>query len=56
VQDSEVVLWGSKVLDHKDGSSTTVYFQKPTAGSRVLRPGEHPIFAGIRTGKTKGSN
>lgn len=53
IQDSEVVLWGNQSIKHKDGSSTTVYFQKPTAGSRILRPGEHPIFAGIRSGKTK---
>ncbi|MGV3482943.1 MAG: cation acetate symporter [Planctomycetaceae bacterium] len=53
VQDSEIVLWGSKTIQHADGSATTVYFQKPTDGSRVLRPGEHPIFAGIRSGKTK---
>lgn len=50
LQNSEVVLWGSKVVDHADGSKTTVYFQKPTPGSRVLRPGEHPLFAGIRGG------
>ncbi len=53
VQNSEIVLWGNKIVTHDDGSKTTVYFQKPTAGSRILRPGEHPIFAGIRSGKTK---
>ncbi len=53
VQDSEIVLWGNKTLKHDDGSSTVVYFQKPTAGGRVLRPGEAPLFAGIRSGKTK---
>ena len=53
VQNSEIVLWGNKPVAHDDGSTTTVYFQKPTAGSRILRPGEHPIFAGIRSGKTK---
>jgi len=53
VQDSEIVLWGSDTIKHDDGSSTTTYFQKPTNGSRILRPGEHPIFAGIRSGKTK---
>ncbi|WP_404304623.1 sodium/solute symporter [Neorhodopirellula lusitana] len=47
---SEVMLWGSDRLEHSDGSTTMVYFQKPTAGSRVLRPGEHPRFAGIRSG------
>lgn len=50
LQKSEIVLWGSKVITHADGSKTTVYFQKPTPGSKVLRPGEHPIFAGIRGG------
>ncbi len=53
VQDSEIVLWGNKTVKHVDGGTTTAYFQKPTPGSRVLRPGEHPIFAGIRSGKTK---
>lgn len=45
---SEVMLWGSDKIDHADGSTTMVYFQKPTEGSRVLRPGEHPTFKGIR--------
>ena len=50
LQKSEVVLWGSQVVKQPvDGSTTTVYFQKPTAGSRVLRPGEHPRFEGIRS-------
>ena len=45
---SQVMLWGSQQIDHSDGSVTKIYFQKPTEGSRVLRPGEHPRFAGIR--------
>jgi cation/acetate symporter len=49
LQESEVVLWGSEVVAEADGSSTTVYFQKPTPGSRILRPGEHPRFQGIRS-------
>lgn len=53
LQDSEVVLWGSERLQHSDGSATTVYYQKPTEGGRILRPGEHPTFAGIRSGRTK---
>ncbi len=52
LSDSEVVLWGSKVIRHSDGSSTKVFFQKPTPGSQVLRPGEHPTFAGIRSSST----
>lgn len=46
--ESEVVLWRSRIVSHPDGSKTTVYTQKRTPGSEVLRPGEHPKFAGIR--------
>ncbi len=53
IHDSEMILWGNQPIEHKDGSTTTVYFQKPTSGTRVLRPGEAPLFAGIRSGKTK---
>ncbi|EMI56649.1 sodium/solute symporter [Rhodopirellula sallentina] len=48
---SEVTLWGSDRIAGTDGTVTTVYYQKPTSGSRVLRPGEHPRFAGIRSGR-----
>ena len=47
LQESEVILWGSEVIAHASGA-TTVYFQKPTPGTQVLRPGEHPVFAGLR--------
>ena len=47
LQNSEVMLWGSTTISDSAGEST-VYFQKPTPGSHVLRPGEHPRFAGIR--------
>ena len=53
LSESEVMLWGKASIQHADESSTTVYFQKPTEGSRVLRPGESPKFAGIRGGETK---
>ena len=49
LQESEVVLWGNQKIEESDGSSTTVYFQKPTPGSQVLLPGEHPRFKGIRS-------
>lgn len=49
LQESEVILWTSQKIVEDDGSETTVYYQKPTAGSQVLRPGEHPRFAGIRS-------
>ncbi len=46
---SEVVLWGSQQATDVNGQSLTVYYQKPTPGSRILRPGEHPRFQGIRS-------
>lgn len=49
LEKSEVILWGSQAVADADGATTTVYYQKPTPGSRVLRPGEHPRFAGIRS-------
>ncbi|WP_182867984.1 cation acetate symporter [Stieleria mannarensis] len=48
LNDSEVVLWRNKTVVHNDGTKSTVYFQKLTPGNEVLRPGEHPKFAGIR--------
>lgn len=48
IRDSEIVLWANEAITHDDGSRTTVYYQKLTPGNRVLRPGEHPKFAGIR--------
>lgn len=48
LQESEVVLWSSKTTKEEDGTETTVYTPKLTPGSQVLRPGEHPKFAGIR--------
>ncbi|MEO2032935.1 MAG: cation acetate symporter, partial [Planctomycetaceae bacterium] len=48
LQESEVVLWRSKIINVSDDETTTVYYQKKTPGSHVLRPGEHPRFQGIR--------
>ncbi|MEQ8850113.1 cation acetate symporter [Botrimarina sp.] len=50
VSDSEVRVWRSQVVAEPGGGQSTVYYPRPTAGSEVLRPGEHPRFAGIRTG------
>lgn len=49
LQQSEVVLWTSKTVKDADGRSTTVYAQKPTPGSEVLRPGNSPTFKGVRS-------
>ena len=51
LQNSEVVLWGSQKSQDVDGRVLNVYYQKPTAGNQILRPGEHPTFKGIRSGR-----
>ncbi|WP_029911555.1 cation acetate symporter [Pelobacter seleniigenes] len=38
LKDSTIVLWGKKYVQVGD-TLTTVYYQKPTPGSRILRPG-----------------
>jgi len=38
VKDSTVVLWGKKYIIEGD-AKTEIYFQKPTPGDRMLRPG-----------------
>jgi cation/acetate symporter len=48
LQESEIVLWSSEKIAEADGSTTTVYFPRPTPGSEVMRPGNHPMFRGIR--------
>ena len=51
LQQSEVVLWRNEKILLADKVETTVYYQKITPGSQVLRPGENPIFKGIRSEK-----
>ncbi len=51
LQGSEIILWPKQVVTDAAGVKTTVYFQKPTPGSQILRPGEHPTFQGIRSEK-----
>lgn len=48
---SEVVLWSKKETTNADGSKTIRYEPKPTPGSNLLRPGNHPLFKGIHSGK-----
>ena len=47
LQQSEVILWSKETVG-SGADATTVYYQKPTPGSQILRPGEHPKFKGIR--------
>jgi cation/acetate symporter len=48
MQDSEVILWNSEKIAGDDGSSTTVYFQKPTTGQDFMAPGSSPTFRKVR--------
>jgi cation/acetate symporter len=52
--ESDVVLWRNTTVTHQDGTKSTVYYQKLTDGDQVLRPGEHPKFAGIRSDALSG--
>ena len=38
LKDSTIVLWGKKYI-HDGNDTVTIFYQKPTPGSRVLRPG-----------------
>ena len=51
LQNSEVVLSGTQKVVEGDGTTTTVFYQKPTPGGRILQPGASPTFAGIRGNK-----
>ncbi|QDT12569.1 cation acetate symporter [Planctomycetes bacterium K23_9] len=55
LRDSEVMLWRNEKFKLADGSTATVHYQKATEGTKVLRPGEHPKFAGIRGDEATGS-
>ena len=51
MQESEVILWSSDKIAEADGSATTVYYQKPTAGSDFMAPGSSPTFKKVRSAK-----
>lgn len=54
IRESEIILWGSETIKEKDGSVVTIYYPKPTTGKKVLSPGNHPKFVGIRGADLKG--
>ena len=39
VKESTIVLWGKQYVKNEDGGKTLIYYQKPTSGTRILRPG-----------------
>ncbi|MFO0912671.1 MAG: cation acetate symporter [Pirellulales bacterium] len=48
LRESEVVLWKSEVTTPPDGGTLTTYVANPTPGAAILRPGQAPMFRGIR--------
>jgi len=48
MQDSEVVMWRREQVSEADGSSTTIYYQKPTPGKDFMAPGSSPTFGKVR--------
>lgn len=50
LEQSEVVLWSNK-REKVGDDEIIVYSPKPTPGSEILRPGNHPAFKGIRSPK-----
>lgn len=51
MQQSEAILWGNELVRDEDGIVTTVYFQKPTAGTDFMTPGSSPTFRKVREDK-----
>ena len=47
---SEIELWKNETVTAADGSIGKEYYPVATPGADVLRPGQHPKFAGIRGG------
>lgn len=47
LEHSEVVLWGKDEIKEPGGGLTTVWYQKPTHGSQLMVPGNHPLFKAI---------
>ena len=47
-RESEIVLWKTSNTKTDDGAKVTTYTPTPTNGADVLRPGQAPIFQGIR--------
>lgn len=47
-RNSTVVLWKNSTTTTEDGSKVTTYTPSATPGSDILRPGQSPMFQGIR--------
>ncbi len=48
LRESEVVLWKSDTTTTEEGGKLSTYSPNPTPGDAILRPGQAPMFKGIR--------
>ncbi len=48
---STIGVWRTDTVAEKGGSTTTIYYEKNVAGSELLAPGNHPMFAGLKSNK-----
>ncbi|MBM4000160.1 MAG: cation acetate symporter [Planctomycetes bacterium] len=48
LRESEVVLWKAETRKGADGAAVTTYVANPVEGAAVLRPGQAPMFQGLR--------
>ncbi|WP_437193719.1 cation acetate symporter [Planctomicrobium sp. SH527] len=46
---AEIISWKAQTVKESDGSETTIYYQQPTSGAKLLLPGNHPTFKGIHS-------
>lgn len=46
---AEIIRWQGQTVKEADGSETTIYYQQPTSGAKLLLPGNHPTFKGIHS-------
>lgn len=46
---AEIIRWQGQTVKETDGSETTIYYQQPTSGAKLLLPGNHPTFKGIHS-------
>jgi cation/acetate symporter len=48
---SMIAVWRQEDVKETDGTITNIYYQKLLAGSELLAPGNHPMFAGLKSNK-----
>jgi cation/acetate symporter len=48
IQDATVVTWSKEVIASPDGEITTIYYQVPTPGAKLMMPGNSSTFKGIQ--------